>query len=382
MPTRNQTASPRPPRLSVLDEEGLSNTIRNPHSTFRRRRLTISGNSLILNLPRRPSSVDDSSQDEYEESESESDRVMTSSSEDIYHSTLASQLRRGSIAVSEEEEEDNGQEAEEAAEEDSSTHMHDNAASTQCFTPQPNAFSHPRPSLSRHSESIPGSYFPASNQTNHASTARHSYPTDTRRQTHTPFNAVAPNSTLDHDALLRDSLSTLLSCAAAARGIPKSQHTHTQPKGSDAIEPGTLRIVSEQALSSRQGATQRLAGPAISSRSSSKGKGKRKTGSRSRSTSKDRQEQALKRQKNSSTTDAAVAPTLLTWCVAGGVVVLVSALSFSAGYAVGKEIGRLETTTGLGQVGAGECGKEALKGGLGLRRWSSEGVAAVAAVGG
>jgi len=69
-----------------------------------------------------------------------------------------------------------------------------------------------------------------------------------------------------------------------------------------------------------------------------------------------------------------ISPTLLTWVVSAGVVVLVSALSFSAGYVVGKEAGHAEA---LGQIGAagseaGRCGKEATAGmkgaGSGLRR--------------
>jgi len=368
----------------VLNEESLSDTIRNPaNRSFRRRRLTISGNPFILNLPRRPSSVDNSSQDEYEESESESDRVMTSSNEDIYHSTLASQIRRGSIAISDDEEEEEEEEEEDVdkeedaeAEEDDSRETRNSAASIQCFTPQPNAFSHPPPSLTRHSEPVPDSYFPASTRTNRSSSAhRHVYASVTRRQTHTPYNVLSPNSTADHDALLRDSLSTLLSCAAAARGAPKSQRT--QARRADAIEPSTLRIVPEKDLNSTQSkADFARETPVISSRSSSKGKGKRKTSSRSRSTSKDRQQQASKRPRSGSAGDVAVSPTLLTWCVAGGVVVLVSALSFSAGYVVGKEAGRLESATRLGQGGAGECGKEALRGGLGLKRWSGSSVAA------
>jgi len=52
-----------------------------------------------------------------------------------------------------------------------------------------------------------------------------------------------------------------------------------------------------------------------------------------------------------------VSPTLLTWVVSAGVVVVLSALSFSAGYAVGKEAGRMEA---VGEVAeAGSCAKEA-----------------------
>lgn len=75
-----------------------------------------------------------------------------------------------------------------------------------------------------------------------------------------------------------------------------------------------------------------------------------------------------------------VSPTLLTWVVSAGVVVLVSALGFSVGYVIGKEAGHAEAVgMQLHAVGgeAGRCGKEVTGGlqgtGLGLRklRWSS-----------
>jgi len=60
-----------------------------------------------------------------------------------------------------------------------------------------------------------------------------------------------------------------------------------------------------------------------------------------------------------------IAPTLLTWIVSAGVVVLVSALTFSAGYALGKEAGRAEAAGLVGQTQR-ECGKEASR-----WRWGS-----------
>jgi hypothetical protein len=66
-----------------------------------------------------------------------------------------------------------------------------------------------------------------------------------------------------------------------------------------------------------------------------------------------------------------VNPTLLTWFVGAGVVVLVSALSFSAGYITGREAGRAEfLEMGLGAGEAGRCGKEVMVAGAGrgLRR--------------
>jgi len=74
-----------------------------------------------------------------------------------------------------------------------------------------------------------------------------------------------------------------------------------------------------------------------------------------------------------------ISPALLTWVVSAGVVVIVSAISFSAGYVVGREAGHAEAVGQLGSVGAdaGRCGREAAaeasRSGIGLRRlrWAS-----------
>jgi hypothetical protein len=67
-----------------------------------------------------------------------------------------------------------------------------------------------------------------------------------------------------------------------------------------------------------------------------------------------------------------VSPTLMTWVVSAGVVVLVSAISFSAGYVTGKEAGRAEVLgeLGAGVTEAGRCGRDAMVegAGRGLRR--------------
>ena len=77
----------------------------------------------------------------------------------------------------------------------------------------------------------------------------------------------------------------------------------------------------------------------------------------------------VKRSRKSGTLDELVSPTLMTWVVSAGVVVLFSAISFSAGYAMGKEVGRTEVTFS-GQNNGAVCGKEV---GRGLRRlrWGS-----------
>lgn len=63
-----------------------------------------------------------------------------------------------------------------------------------------------------------------------------------------------------------------------------------------------------------------------------------------------------------------VSPTLFTWVVSVGVVVVFSAISFSAGYSMGKEAARFEAgMPGTGE-GATACAREAGKSGLGFRK--------------
>jgi hypothetical protein len=57
-----------------------------------------------------------------------------------------------------------------------------------------------------------------------------------------------------------------------------------------------------------------------------------------------------------------ISPTLMTWVVSAGVVVLFSAISFSAGFAYGKEYGRLEVAGG---GGGGGCAREVAASGRG-----------------
>lgn len=58
----------------------------------------------------------------------------------------------------------------------------------------------------------------------------------------------------------------------------------------------------------------------------------------------------------------------MTWVVSAGVVVLFSAISFSAGYAIGREVGRVEAAGG----GWGGEGADWMMGERGLRklRWA------------
>ncbi|KAL4991411.1 hypothetical protein BDW68DRAFT_184871 [Aspergillus falconensis] len=322
-----------------------------------------------------------SSQDEYEESESESDRVLTSSNEDI-----ARHLPHAGDAVPSSDEDD------------SSTALGMRISSSP-FVPQPNVFSHPPvsegPSWTRSTERP---YSDVSTSSRRTAIRRNSQG-DIRssrqpsNQQHSPYNVISPSYHADHDAALRASLSTLLSCAAAARGLPKSESQPAQ-FGTPRAQPASFRLVSESVAlgeevneedgpsgmemrtsprSQRLKQPQQLV-PPYSPRESPT-RAKRRT-----SASKDRgsSHAATKKSRRSATTESSSA--VMTWVISAGVVVLFSAISFSAGYVLGREVGKLEASTGIGSVlgdagvpgsrASAACGQEAVRGGLKRFRWS------------
>ena len=345
----------------------------------------------------RPGSAAGSSQDEYEESSSESDRVLNSSNEDLAPKETGGP-EAGEDGVPEEEDED-----------DASTAL-GVRTSESVFTPQPNAFSHPPSSQTSRDFSVPGpqpeSYFPPADRlpNNRTITSRDLRRPTTRspRSTHTPYNMISPSHTYqpDHDAALRASLSTLLSCAAAARGLPKrdsQSRTTTRHPGGDAIEPSSLRMVPESALLGEDlpaptlparrplhPPTSSASNSAPSPPSSNKASAaKRKA---QRETSKDRNSKKSRAASSSKSgyEETAISPTLMTWMVSAGVVILVSAISFSAGFVWGREVGRIETgctTTAELARQSNSCGSElaARAGGLKRLRWGSGGAASVVA---
>lgn len=294
-------------------------------------------------LPRRPqtshlsscqprsTSAAGSSQDEYEESSSDSDRVMSSSNEDISQ--------------------------DENADDDDTATALGVGNLDKVFTPQPNAFSHPPSSEAR---AIPDSYFPAAPSTtldrpaNHRTITQRSYQRQTQSRHRTYTSSYQP----DHDAALRASLTTLLSCAAAVR--PKGSEVRpatiaTRPP----TQPTALRLVPESELENHARPRPR--------RTSSPKQAKRK----SRESSKERHAKKVRAAKADMAGEELISPTLASWMISAGVVLVFSAISFSAGYAWGREVGRIEGEMGLP---GGNCGREALRSsGSGLRRlrWTS-----------
>ncbi|KAF3038447.1 hypothetical protein E8E12_001022 [Didymella heteroderae] len=309
-----------------------------------------------------------SSQEEYDESESESDRVMTSSNEHIGLSPLRHEVPRGPDSVDSsdtmserEEEDDDDDENATAVNYPRSTPR---PASRQ-FQPRPNAFSHPSAEHVVRSQS--GTvYTPRRPAARPGSQRQHSYPQ------HTPYNVIMPNYQADHDEALRASLSTLLSAAAAVRGLPKPGQSRTAPSTSTRVDPSSLRMVPESVALGEITEETSNGSSSRATSSSPSDKSKRKASpavAGVRSSSRDRH--AAKKARKQSALIEEISPTLFTWVVSAGVVVLVSALSFSAGYVVGNEAGYAEAMGQMGTVGgdAGSCGKEAVRGtGLGLRR--------------
>ncbi|KAF2705229.1 hypothetical protein K504DRAFT_471718 [Pleomassaria siparia CBS 279.74] len=362
--------------LSSVADEIITTGLRVQHDSNthrRRRRRAVSTGPFQVGTGHRVRGGN-SSQEEYDESESESDRVMTSSTEGIGPSPLQQELRRASrnphsIASSETTSEREGDDEDEDDDENATAVNYPRSTGRQ-FEPRPNAFSHPPTHAVRaESGARPRPRRPAVRSANQ----RHSFPQ------HSPYNTVSPNFQPDHDEALRASLSTLLSAAAAVRGLPKPGQTRTsQASTSSRVDPTSLRLVPESVAlgditEDSSNPVSSNPSPSISSPTSSdKSKRKASPPTNVRSSSKDRR--AVKKARRVGPLVDEISPTLLTWVVSAGVVVLVSALSFSAGYVVGKETGHAEAMGKLGSAGseAGRCGKEA---GMGLRRlrWSGAG---------
>ncbi|KAK6227161.1 hypothetical protein QIS74_00716 [Colletotrichum tabaci] len=321
-----------------------------------------------------------SSQEEYEESESEEDRCLTSSTENVQPFLRASfqqqQLPRG-----ESEDSDDSDEIATAL-----GRLPDDAV----FRPQPNAFSHPPSGL---------------NRSHSANSAIHQHPhsgvrpaLSQRSQTRVqrgPPNFMSPAYQADNDAALRASLTTLLSCAAAARGLPKYKDTERPgvPSAHAGVGPSSqpveLRLMPESELMTEKH-TQTQGAPSAKSpvarprttTTSSASSSPRSDGvdKHKRTPSQTRSSRAAKKKKVAASDDALISPTLLTWVVSAGVVVLVSVVGFGAGYVIGREVGRQEAlSAGVGVnastvADSSSCGREVIRssgGGLRRLRWGA-----------
>jgi len=329
---------------------------------------------------------------EYEASESEEDRNLASSTENI-PTQLPSLSRLEAPPTVESATEDEDDDDENATALGPRRRSNDHT-----FRPQPNAFSNPPAGMMRaqrsHSMNAASSSALPSRHP-HSPVARRPLGTRTQTRVRQP-NYMSPSYQADNDAALRASLTTLLSCAAAARGLQKTRDDEAQ-KSSPASagvgpsnQPVELRLVPESELMAEDPppaaapATDLLSQAAPlprrattpSARSSSRAssdKGKRTAAAPARSS------RASKKKRTAVTDDALISPTLMTWVVSAGVVVLVSVVGFGAGYVIGREVGRQE---GLLSAEAGasaaslnisdaSCGRDVMRSstGGGLRRW-------------
>ncbi|PHH82990.1 hypothetical protein CDD83_3095 [Cordyceps sp. RAO-2017] len=189
-------------------------------------------------------------------------------------------------------------------------------------------------------------------------------------------------------------MTTLLSGAAAARGLPKSKEEAEARRAAGngvgpSDQPMELRLVPESELTAAAPPTQ--AGPSLSpgARTSS-GRSPTRAGAASgdkakRAVSAGRSPRAAKKKRTAVAVadDGLISPTLLTWVMSAGVVVLVSVVGFGAGYVIGREVGRQEalsaSVSGVNETT--RCGREVITssgGGLRRLRWGAVGRSIVA----
>ncbi|KAI0460161.1 hypothetical protein F5B21DRAFT_133787 [Xylaria acuta] len=316
------------------------------------------------------------SSEEYDETESEEDHPLTSSTENIIsghaaHQTPLRQVFSAHVVDTDSSDEDDDDENATAL----------GRRPSEPFRPQPNAFSHP-PShlLHRHSTSSA-----APHHGRRPSFTRRSH---TRADRRSP-DFMSPNYQADNDAALRASLTTLLSCAAAARGLPRDSEKELgeRPTPVNSGQPVALRFAPESELMApppppvqSRGSTQ-SAQPRTTPPSRPEPVASEKNKRAATPTSSSKATRATKKKKTAASEDALISSTLLTWVVSAGVVVLVSVVGFGAGYVIGREVGRQETLSSLGGAGnmsavaeGGNCGREVLKssgGTLRRFRWGS-----------
>jgi hypothetical protein len=343
-----------------------------------------------------------SSQEEYEESESDEDRMMTSSNENLQPGSGSGRPAQNPY----------DSDSEEAGNDDDEnlTALGVGNNHNVPFAPQPNAFSHPPSSQSNSRNHVSNPY---SRHASRSQTQRSQQSTNSSRRpqpSHNPYNAISPSYRADHDAALRASLSTLLSCAAAARGLPKQSQSPPRRRGSSGgptattIEPGTLRIVPEsivmgeggqggstpndspksspvRAKPRRNSSTSTTSNASYDVPSTRPDEGKRKAtaillGQTPKANSRITKKPRVKPSATTNTQTSEItliSPTLFTWVVSAGVVILVSAISFSAGYAMGREVGKGEASGFLGSSDMGGDGEKIMKGGLRRFRWGGTG---------
>jgi hypothetical protein len=366
------SSQPSSSSLSSIGDEIVTTGLRVGGPFHRRRRLQASTRS----MPQQQTAIHNagtSSQEEYDESESDDDHVLTSSNENVQTGLHDS---------------DAGSESDDG---DNATALGRASDRPPVFRPQPNAFSHPPAYIHQRSHST-NTAIPSHP---HSGFTRPSFSQRSQTRVHRSGpNFMSPSAREDNDAALRASLTTLLSCAAAARGLPKSkEEAEAQRAAANGVGPSTqpveLRLVPESELLHESPPAQ--PSPRIQSRRrtpptplSPCTDAAVSTDKPKRPTSTSRSPRAAKKKRTASLSeDTLVSPTLLTWVVSAGVVVLVSVVGFGAGYVIGREVGKQEgLATSIGSVNeTASCGREVMRtsgGTLRRFRWGDVGRSIVA----
>ncbi|KAL5618920.1 hypothetical protein ACKRZS_008568 [Fusarium odoratissimum] len=368
-------SQPSSSSLSSIGDEIVTTGLRVGNPYVRRRRLQQSARS----LPQQQTAIhnvnaaDLSSQEEYDESDSEDDRLLTSSTENAQRS---------------EEEADMDSEAESDGDNVTALGRVSDQPTEPVFRPQPNAFTHPSTQRRDSAPAIPSAPPPPHP---HNGLTRPSF---TQRSQTRPHRAgpsfMSPAVREENDAALRASLTTLLSCAHAARGLPKSKEEAEAQRTANAgvgpsSQPMELRFVPESELSTEPRRAQRPAGPSPPRKRGSPARSPSRTSERGKHGSgSPTAPRATKKKKVAQMEEpTSISPTLLTWVVSAGVVVLVSVVGFGAGYVIGREVGKQEAlAASVGSVNeTASCGQEVIRSsGSGLRklRWGAVGKSIVA----
>ncbi|AEO54111.1 hypothetical protein MYCTH_2296271 [Thermothelomyces thermophilus ATCC 42464] len=395
------TSQPSSSSLSSIGDDIVTTGLRvgNPSYPPRRRRSQQQHQmpaSFIVGHPATQGGAT-SSQDEYDETESEEDRVLTSSTEAIHPSAnlLRQQTTVRAPAVVDTDSDSDDDE--------SATALGRPTNTTPVFRPQPNAFSHP-PSHRTHRHSTGSA--PHHHQ-HHSSQSRPQMPNRPHAHSYRGSpNYMSPSYQADNDAALRASLTTLLSCAAAARGLPKHDERRTAPATGAGVVPSSqpmeLRLVPEAELMAADDSPAQPPPPpttttttATATNPASKSQARTASNSSapsapSSSSSREQQQRESKRTAATQSRPACatkkkrisaaladgggggtaadgettpflnISPTLLTWVVSAGVVVLVSVVGFGAGYVIGREVGRQEGAAA--SLGGGFGGSAAASG--------------------
>lgn len=361
------SSQPSSSSLSSIGDEIVTTGLHVGGQHGRRRRMPASARS----LPQQHTAMYVGTSPHDEDDDSEDDRPLASSTENIPST-------QGDADESDVDSSDDG---------DNATALGGRVADRPVFRPQPNAFTH-TPSHPQRSYSTNAAMPPHP----HSGFTRPSFSQRSQTRVHRGGPSfMAPSVREDNDAALRASLTTLLSCAAAARGLPKSkEEAEAQAMARNGVgpsdQPMSLGLVPESELMGEHSAP----GPATATSSPRKRSSPARSHSRADVSSSKAQRSssagrgATKKKKTiAAVEETYISPTLLTWVVSAGVVVLVSVVGFGAGYVIGREVGRQEAlSVSVGSVNeTTSCGREAIRSSSGtLRRfkWSSVGKSIVA----